>query len=483
MNQQQLKEYTRLNLQHNGLKIADADKGTAEQFERSFSSVRTADRNWAYLPTALYKKRADGGFYYSNMSLTYWALLVCLPLLAMFLGEHFKEGTTLMIGEWFFCLAYILPAIFLVVRLFLFSFVNIGHLILLVLCAVLSAVKIRIFGSEMNWIWVFVAVGTVLTLAGRIWEYFHKVRGNVQWYQKMVKTIKAGDSAMEQADALYRSIGITAKKELAQKFPGHALSQRLPWFTFSRKLKDDLPDIPKPTLAGTDFVHQKKSSDTTEETEARTVRTIITISNQSLGYQTIDKTVAATKFINPGKVQPFFGMAAAELSDDLEYRVYAHRWSQSEEVQIQNHYVQTTHIKNKEKERVRWEMASKEWDYLGTTADNAQIHSGSWGEYALYQDYLNKKQAMLDRIPDTIGIQHLNTDYHQSVRHSEHFEVALLAVTTADGSLVGLYSGQSAQAIAFCAHAAKQHWGIQLSPTACPSSMEQTAYLYQSFIL
>lgn len=485
MELQNIKEYTRLNLQRSGLKLSDGDRKAEQTLREKLKAIQTADSRMSTFDEQLKKLKEDGGLWFSNMSLTWWAV-VCMSLLAFPLSEYIETGEPMVIGDGLMCLGYLIPAGFLVGRLFLFSFINIAHLVLLVICAVMTLLEIRIFGSDLNWMWVFIVVGTVLTLIGRIWEHFTKVGKNVRWYRQSQKEIAEGEKAIEEASRIYSTMGSEAAAALKKKFPGLKAGKRDPWFLFQRKIYPGksgkahlgIPEVP---YAPTDFRTQKKSCQQTVQKPRFTMTTTVQISSQSLGYEALDKQEALRYYINNGRVKPYFGMEVPEHIDGLEYRAYVHRWNASVHEVIQNHYTQTTYVKSRAKEQMKNELEDVEWRHLGTSLTNAQLHTDSAGMYYQYQELLDKKKSILDSMPDSDAIQSYNGDREEKTTSDNGNEVAVLEVRTPDGELVGLYSGETHEALCFTEKVAKASWGVELTASAMPSSKAQQAYLYGRF--
>lgn len=485
MNFQSLKEYTRLNLQRSGLKLSEEDRAKAASMKEKIRKISEADHVYAAFDYEVRDMRIER-FCYSSMSLSYWALIVCMSMLGLLLDEYLETGVLTITTDftWAF---YILPAVFLVGRLFLFSFVNIAHLVLLVLCALMSFLKIRIFGTEMNWMWVFIAVGTVITLVGRLWEGSHRMKENRQWYQENVRILKDGEKAIEEAAPVFTSIGAKAESEMRRIFPGVTHTEREPWFVFKRKLSftqrgkgADLCELILPVLPNspTDFRTLKESCVQTKQNDRRTVQTRIEISGQRMGYETIDKDQALSVYIQSGKVRPFFGMAVPEHVDGLQYEVYVHHWNAAYSTVTQNHFVDRKYVKSQTKQQSEWDLETAEWHHLGTSAENSMLHADSAAEMYQTQQYLDKKKRFLDSIPDHDVIEKYNDDRSEKSNYASFHEVAALSVTTPDGALVGLYCGESREAISFTQRIAESHWGAKLNPAAAPSSQVQKAYLY-----
>jgi hypothetical protein len=378
---------------------------------------------------------------------------------------------------------YILPAIFLTVRLFLFSFVNIGHLVLLVLCVVLTILKIRIFGSEVNWMWVFIALGTVLTLGGRVWEWVHRMRANSQWYQRNMKTLTDAEQAIPKAAAAYRTMGQKADAQMKQCFPGFKAAVRAPWFEFSRK-----PDrrgnisFPHAPQANTNFSTQKTNRQERISTPTESGTREITVSNQRMGWESISRDTALS-YIRSGKMVPFYGMEVPEHLPELRYSIYTHSWS--ERISEQGKQSHTSYTKRYTGARTK---AAREYDdleskHLGTSADVFAAKTQSTAAWAETQSYLAQKNRDLNNMSDYDLDEHRYTTPFQRESEKQYLELGAMTVTTPDGELVGLYCGSTSEAITFAGKIAQSKWHAALSPWATPVGEAQTAVLYQEYLM
>lgn len=485
MDIQSLKEYTLLNLQRSGLKLTEEDRKKNESLKGHISKIARADHALAPFDFEVRDARIER-FCYSNMSLAYWCLVVCMSLLGLFLDEYLKTGA-IPVPVDFLWAVYILPAVFLVGRLFVFSFVNFAHLALLALCVVMTILKIRIFGSEMNWMWVFIVVGTILTLLGRLWEGSHRMKENKKWYQDNVQTLKDGEKAIEEAVPVFNSIGAQAEAELKRNFPGTKREARSPWFAFKRKLEykkngrgTDKCEVivPKIPEGKTDFINFKENTYEKKENEAVTVWTETTISGQRMGYEEIDRT-DMMELLKSGKVKPFFGMAVPEHCPDLIYRRYYHRWDSHTREITQEHYESVRYEKSKARREAEIDLTFMELDHLGNTAE--WTDPDSMAAYQRKKEYLEKKKEYLDSFAD----DEIHTWHGERTDH-DHFvssyEIADVEVYTPDRKLVGLYCGETANAIEFACKVARKHWGAEVSAGSAASSEAQKGYLYRNYL-
>lgn len=465
-----LKEYTKLNLRRSGLVLSEADRKKVKPLSDAFRTIVEADHGLDAFHNEVKQNRMER-FCYASMSLSYWALVVGMSILGMLLDEYLKEGT-LVVGLDFAWALYILPAIFLVGRFFLFSYINIAHGVLLVACAALSIFQIRIFGSEMNWIWVFLVVGTILTLAGRLWEGSHRMKENNDWWNGNVKMLNDAEKAIAQAVPVYTSLGAEAEAELQKRFPDIRRPGRTPWFQYQRKV-GSLLDVPS---ALTDFRTAKpdRKEDLREVGEHGTRH--ITVYGEEMGYEPIEPA-AAQNMIRRGKMNPFFGMAVPAYVDGLKYTIFVHRWKERIHDVGEFEYTENSRVYTGDKRRAQQAYDELESKHLGTTAEIFAAKTKSGNAWAETQDYMLKKEQDLNRRSDyAIRSRTISGDINRWDEKS-YEESALICVKTPDGALVGLYCADNKDAILLARSVAADHWGIDLTGWATPSGEIQRRFL------
>ena len=178
---------------------------------------------------------------YESMSLFYWAL-VCIALILPLYAELLKSGTYVVNEKWGIIAYCIIPAALLLARI-IFGvihgrFVGVAQLVLLIICAVLGAiVQLTIFGSNTNWFLVFIALGTVITVIGRISEYFRRIKGNMKWYRDNVKLEDEANALAEKAGQLYSGLANGCARNMKASFPSAAAPDREPWFINALEMK------------------------------------------------------------------------------------------------------------------------------------------------------------------------------------------------------------------------------------------------------
>lgn len=470
-----LKEYTKLNLRRTGLVLSEADRKKVAPYKGVFRSIVEADCRLNAFHQEVKENRIER-FCYSSMSLSYWALVVGMSLLCMLLSEYLENGELIVTLDfaWAF---YILPAIFLVGRLFLFSFVNIAHCVLLVICAALSAFRIRIFGSEMNWMWVFLVAGTLLTLAGRLWESSHRMKENRDWWESNKKMLQTAEKAVSQAAPVYTSLGADAEAEMQKRFPGIRRAGRSPWFQYQRKQhgRDGyrMPDVP---VAATDFRTKKvdKKEVLSNRTEYGT--RYITVFNQHLGFESMEPG-AAQSMIRSGKMNPFFGMGVPEYTDGLKYTLYSHRWTERIHEVGEYESVRYSEVYTGNKRKAQQAYDELESKHLGTSAEIFAAKTQSTAAWVETQEYLSKKKRDLDSRSDYALRERTVSGNFDREYEKSYDESAVICVKTPDGELVGLYCADNKDAILFARSVAIDHWGIDLTGWATPSGEMQKRFL------
>lgn len=471
MNLESLKTYVWLNLQRVGLILSDADRAAAGNAADQFSVIKQADQIAGPFLREVKNSKLER-FCYSNMGLTYWSL-VCISLLALLVSDYRETGEILIRFDYTWLL-FILPAILLGIRLFMFSLINIAHLALLVVCAVLNILKIRIFGSEANWIWVFIVVGTLITLGGRIWEGTHRMLENKRWYQGNVRLMKSAESAIPKLSEIYRTIGSDADAQMRQYFSGIAIPSRTPWFSFFRK-PDKCNEIALPELSDglTDFCSPNADRDEPFRNGAEVGVRRTRIHNEHMGWETIPPHMLTHK-IQSGQLHPFFGMDVPVHLPELQYSMYVHSWSESITEEGNIHRTDYNKVYTGNRRKANEEYDRLESKYLGTSAE---IFAAKY-DSQLADSYLMKKKEKLNSLSDyTLESSEYSIPFRREFEES-HAECGAVMVYAPDGTVVGLYCSDNKGSIAFAEQIAASQWGIKLTPWANPSSNGQAAYLY-----
>lgn len=483
MDDQVLKEFTRLNLQYTGLRLAEEDSAEAKKHVGIIQKVINANINYDAFHYEVKENRFER-FWFSSMSLTCWAV-ACFALLLFPLISYYRNGTITTVHEyaWLF---YILPAIVLAIRFFVGSFINIAHGILLLICAGLTAFNIRIFGNEINWIWIFIFVGTLLTIGGRLWEASHDIKKNKQWYREQAKVLSDANTAMPKAISSYTFIGSRAKAEMSRLAPNADIIIRTPWFMppVGKRGKEKQLQLLAPQNAQSDFVIPKQDRnepfyeyDTVYEHRKEGTHTI-TVYDQELGNCVIPSERAIT-YIQEGTLIPFFGMGVPEHTKDLIYTLWHHRWSEH----IHTEGIETTVTKIKEwtgaKKKAENQFDDYERKVYGTSAWAATMVTTA-GEVRR-QEYLDKKKKVLDSLSDEqVTERIIETFQIDKVSEMHYEELGALTVSTPDGTVVGLYCTSTDQSISCARNLAFQYWGAELSAWVIPNGEAQRSYLYRN---
>lgn len=475
MNAQKAMEYCRLNLQRCALKLEGEDKKKLTELEQKLRAIRNADDAFSGFHSEMNSKL----FHFESMGLLYWAV-VCVSAMMLPLNEYLETGIT-VVSPGLFWPAYIIPVVLLVIRFFFgLSVLNIAHIVLAAICALLTFLKITIFGSEMNWVWVFILVGTLITLVGRILESNLHVKPNMKWYTEQKQTILAGEKAIKEASGLFASIGASAAGQIRSQFPGANLSARNPWFDFSRTKTRGTPKEDKIPEVETDFeTHKRNYHKNIPDTQSTTYRVAV-IMEQKLDFELIDRDTAM-QYIREKKVVPFFGLTEQPGNDDLRYLIYVHHWVENRHDVIHVDYEKTTYTYTGEKTKAKQEMDDNEWSVLGIDAESFMLRTDSAAAREYAREYISRKESKLNSM----------SDYRSKTRHVEYeaerddlvtfHEIATLSVTTADGEPVALYCANNRQAIDFADKMAKDYWNAGITPACAPQNPVQAAYLYQRY--
>lgn len=476
MSNEKAMEYCRLNLQRCALKPNSEDKANINLLKDHFQTMKSADA------AVVEMKEFSGSrfFHFSNMGLLYWAV-VCVSLLALPLSDYLESGAV-YVAPGLFWPAYILPAILLGIRLFFgMSTVNIAHIALAAVCAVLTFLKIRIFGSEYNWAWVFIVVGTVITIIGRVWEYKTELEPNLDKHNQLRTRIMNGEKSVNEASSVFASIGASAEQQLRGQFPGANLPAKDPWFAFDRTSTGNTPKTYKISEVNTDFETKKHNyHKIIPDTQSTTYRFAV-VTDQKLDFEMIDRETAK-RYISEKKVVPFFGLTERTGDEDLHYLIYVHRWSESQHDLVHVNYDKTDYTYTGEKSKAARDMSDNEWSALGMDAESFMLRTDSAAAREYAREYISRRDSKLNSMSDyrsrTRHVEY-TSEYDRDVTY-EH--IATLSVLTSDGEPVALYCADNRQAIAFAEKMAKDYWNAGITPGCAAQSPAQAAYLYQRYL-
>lgn len=485
-----LKEYVRLNRRR--MNPAENECGSdLRKFNSAMERLAGIDKQTVKL-FDMARGHWMENFYHDSIGFSFWAI-VCLSLLVYPLIKYYEEGLIITMDHSLHWAMFIAPALLLVAAWGLKTVAHIPmafwscgfHIALLVLCLYCGAVRhMKIFGSDMNWIWVFCVAGTVLTLAIRLIEQIIKIAPQKAAFAKECSEINACNQLIEEASALYGGFGSEAEQQLRGAFPQAKLLPREPWFAFQRKfdkkgIPEEEPVLPR---VKTDFSGEFKGggyshTDTDYESHVE-----VRVLDQLLGLERIPRQMAVS-MIGKGQVYPLFGMDLPEYPENAVYERYVHRW----DLQTRKWgWSRTTWVSEEETQSHKTFDSSTRADemyYFGgaRTAEEVAAGMGTPDEMVVAQRYLKEKAAARASIP-TRKQTHVERRSWDKKENDRGEETAFIRICTSDGTLLALYSGESKEAIDFSLSYAQRSMGFKLTTRSAPTSPAQKAYMFHTFL-
>ncbi len=482
MTDQQFKDFCQLNLYHSGLKLDPRDKETVDAFADNLNTVFAAKQTLEPYEKEMEKRQLS----YRCMSLGFWALVCCGVLVIPFL-EYLVNGST-SFNSGLMVFFYVLTLILLIVRSFFgFCFMRIlPHMVLTVICALLTLLRIRIFGSEINWYFLFVFGGALLTIIVRLWDR-KKVRADTAWYNEHWKKFNGAEAALRKMEGQFSGMSNHATQQMQALCPSAKLKPRKLWCDPHKtsKLTDGATDFrtKKKDYAGP--AHEYNHSGDDYQVDRDIIRRAF-IENQWFGYEDMDLSKLEHQIKYDGLV-PFFGMNPPDLHQEgLKFKAYVHHWEEMRFDIVKTTATSTSRHYTGARSDFEDRMKATESYYLGTTADIAKsrhdANGGSHATSAALQDYLDKKQAKLDSLSDyNVTTTETHSVDQEQYRQKFHLVGAVIAYA-ADDTPVGLYCKDNRHSIELAAGFAHKLWGALIAPTANPSTKGQIDYLHEKFL-
>lgn len=480
-----IKDYARLNRKMLSIDCSNEEAARIDELIKCIGQVE--DKN-TLLKAFNLKMQKEGKdlLRYQNMSLLYWGLICAVLLIPLYI-ELLRTGEYMVNEKWGVLAYCIFPAAMLLAHI-TFSHVFSGfsgsfQLGLLIVCAVLSAVlQINLLGSNLNWFLVFIIVGTVVTIIGRIVEYHKRIKKNMKWYSDNITLEDEASALMDKVVAMYSGLGSGYDGKLKANYSGARIPSREPWFVklFELRKPKQKNEYLHVGVSNTAFCRlNDKSVYETNRPDYHAV-TYEEVTNQTLGYESIT-AAQAKELISGNKFYPLFGMGIPEFSEELEYSQFRHHFDMKRDVYSVTRYVDTYSEANLDRLSLQVELDSLEERYLGTFAWNKQAHTNSAAEYYALEEYQRKKDALLGSIPKQRTSAKERYEHNESHENMLCDEIACVKITTPDGELVGLYCPDKSGALNFSQGVMKEIPGFETHPGLIPVSPGQRYVLYNSF--
>lgn len=469
-----IKEYVELDRKRMCPKPEDCtDKRQLEQFLSDLKELGENEENNARCLRELCSHRFTHIFDYGYIMVS---IAVFMIFIGMVLAGIVIDGQTLSAAV---VLGFFIAGIWV---LWFFAdtklSVNIIVTITWVVCTYMMVFRRTIlWGSHENWLWIFAIVGVVAFGYARICHYKEEVLPNLNDRNKIVKQLVKFDNMIQSMEESFLSLGDVAavkQKKFLEQHPelSWKIQPRTPWFTFKRALSEGesgLQDLPFGEFCSTNFCHFDVES-------KRTKHNHYTVHYDECGYETVS-VEEARRLIAIDKVRPLYELGFPEITDDMEFRIFRHRWW------IENFgYVMKSMDGPNEHlvERFDRRMDIEEMWELGLGGADGYIPENGAQQIALDR-YKKEKEKARERLHE-YAINNPTTstyrDYYE--RDLSGDEIAFLEVSLPEHGLYGYYAGNSIPAVKFTL--SHVHGGYELSPLTTPNSDAQAWLLYHSFV-
>ena len=334
-----------------------------------------------------------------------------------------------------------------------------------------------VFGSDLNWIFVYFVGSAVLLLLLRTFEYLKTVAPAYATYRKNCQYVGEREKLVDEMAALYSTLGDKAWEQQKQLMSENAIAWqpriREPWFTFSRESDDKwgrMLTFPKGHNANTNFEPKKDyySDDGDSSFSERVI-------SQFLDFEELTPA-DALEMIDKRELSPLFEMGLPAIYDNMECRVYRHSWEIS--------YCSTMTF-----ERTEWRADAKELREFDDAVDSYEYNryrgsadnyvSGSLVEEGYRQMYIEKR----DKARQALHNQKVVTTDKNVYTHTEKGdEIAFLEVYDPESGLRGFFSANSIQSVEFTVQYLEDTYKYKTSAATVANNEAQRWYLYSKYL-
>lgn len=347
-----------------------------------------------------------------------------------------------------------------------------------VFCAYFGWMRgMMIFGSDLNWIWIYFVGSVVILLFIRTCEYLKTVAPNYKIYEKNCQYIGEREKLVDEIAELYTTLGDKASEQQQQLISENGIAwqprTRDPWFTFCRESDDKwgrMLTFPIGHDAKTKF-EPKKDYYSSSGDDTSSWRVI----SQFLGFE--DLTSAdALEMIEKRELAPLFEMGLPTVNDNMECRVYRHTWEIS--------YQSTTTY-----ERTEWRADDKQlrefddvtgsYEYYRYRGNADYYVSGSLVEEGYRQMYIEKR----DKARQALYNQKVTSMEKNVFTQTEKGdEIAFLEIYDPESGLRGFYTANSVQSVDYTVKYLEDTYKYKLSAATVVNSEAQRWYLYTKYL-
>lgn len=336
----------------------------------------------------------------------------------------------------------------------------------LVLCVYWGWVRrTMLFGSEFNWLYANMIVNVIIVLIERMLEYSKRIGPNLKVFKQDSAEVEKANQLVEELAQLHKELGAEVQAEQEQLIRERSLpwkpEARAPWFAHIRKGENKLcmPQFAFYYNARTDFRHKGASN-------SENVRVLY----DEVTFDAIP-AAEARKMVAEKKLAPFFEYGLPVLTDDMEYRVYRHRWNIQTTTKTTETYTEKV-ADGRELYEFDSRTDSFEWDVYHGKAEN---HIANSAQDAYWRDrYLDKKQKARESLFHEVT----RTRTERSTDVDEGDQIAFMQVVSPDRQVVGIYTANTKQAVEFT----MKKFGYKLNPAAVANNDAQLGMLYNAYL-
>ncbi len=486
-----IKEYARLNRRRMMPSVSEcSDSNLAYEFKQNLARIRELRKNNIEFANKLAKDGKEM-FHVKDTSVTMF-LISCLPLLLCLPAISSRIfGDEEFLGR---IVGYALTAVILFVRPYLQAFIthlevdDVAHYMrlgLLAICFVMSDIfDIAILGTRYAWVLVFVLGGVGITCIFRAMDKKRFTENN-EYFDNGTKEVEELNTLCAQTEKIYAKLFEKEEAELQAFIKENGLRvapiPRKAWFNTPINRSGKAYSEASMLWVDTDFKHEFENVvDDYDKDEHHHITYSQEVNSQTFGWKDSNSS-EVEGLIKSGKIYPYFGLGLPELSTELNYKLFRHQWDVS--VNIRDEVFYEAHIERNDIDLKAFNDKVKEVqdEVFGGVFGKALYELGWMGsEGKELSDYFDEKvEEVGSKIPEFVEVP----AYHNVFNYTKHKvgdEIGTVLAYTPDGELVGVYSGNSTEAIRFTQSNLKDHPELKFTPYSQPVGEAQEKY-YQVY--
>ena len=502
MNLQQLKEYSALNIKR--LFPSDYDKNAVK---KKIDNIKKLTNERDSLNKTLEKEAMDS---IKFRIIPVWLFLffcipviITIPTVAEFvthipwLGEKIFGANldTSFVHDPFGVLLMCIISLLIIGAWSFFSFINrldsetIGTFVyyaymffevaLCVGCGYLLYSDIAIPGGVSAVSVIFVAVGGILTMLGRLLENF-RIRKSYGEYAQQVDAINKADDIMDELATIQKANANKYEAQIKKLCGGdYSLIPAKPWFEYIGKDHE----FDKPWHIYSDLRGPIKSTSFTDDYSSkmsvRIVETSIDVRNQEYSFNDVDYAEALT-LCKKNNMKPFFSFDVPEFKPEFRYSVLKHKWD-----------IRVT-IKTTTREEVTEKVTTMaQIDFDLETSVNETLEGYDRAKFERNADFvlmnkIKEYEEQKAKRRESLGatITRMSDPETKTKKRTEYGDVTgTILVYDEDNNLIGAYCDDSYEAIDYTRELVSEKTGTELSVFAIPCGDQQLMYMYYNVYL